>query len=481
MNDMSGVEVLNAAGGLAEAGGTVPVAEIGRPSTTSVRVSSGAYLALATILLLVSVWCFRSNLDTQAIVTWIIATLLVPLCSLLERVTFDGSELVCRGPASFFGEKVFGQPRRLALDRVESVESSLARTIRTGGRYYYRYRTEIRGDGQTIVFVSRGRAYRRMVREVFNRVPDEKLDFRSAELRDFLCEPEFLKMSLSILNFAPPSVLNSAPSILSTKFARARKGKAMKAEAIQGCSLERARALRLVANQLRVSGRLREAAEAFRRAAPGLKDDPSFVLEFARLLKSSSTGPGERTLAHRAVAALRLAASRSSEIPLLLTRIGETFVELGDTRRARGAFERALIVAPDTFRASLGLADIALRDGKLAHVIYQFHSAAREATDSAVVRFSEREATYFGNLNDDDEYLDRELLRMNWLENFERSRTASLRFAFGAVILAIAGPALDESLAGAGWMIASIATALWLLSVAGKRILSHRRTFTELA
>jgi len=70
-------------------------------------------------------------------------------------------------------------------------------------------------------------------------------------------------------------------------------------------------------------------------------------------------------------------------------------VDAGEIERARMIFEKVLQLDPAKYRASLGLADIALRDGKLAHVIHHFYNAARETDQPALVRFSEREATYF--------------------------------------------------------------------------------------
>src|SRR5205814_2064399 len=170
---------------------------------------------------------------------------------------------------------------------------------------------------------------------------------------------------------------------------------------------------------------------------PGLKNDPDVALEFARFLRSSAGLSRDKLLARRAVAGLRLAAIRAKGNPELLLRVGESMVETGEVDRARIIFEKALELDPAKYRASLGLADLALRDGKLAHVIHHYRNAARETTQTALVRFTEREATYFGLLNDDDAYLDAELSRISWLQNLDHFRNLALRVVTLGVIVAL--------------------------------------------
>jgi tetratricopeptide (TPR) repeat protein len=316
-----------------------------------------------------------------------------------------------------------------------------------------------------------------MIHELFCRISETKLDFKSIELRDFICEPERLRASLSTLNFASATVLDSAAATLFVRGRRNSSNTATGRETISSYTFDRAQALRLVANQLRITGRLRDAAEAFRRATPGLKHDPTLTLEFARLLQSSAGLSRNQIMARRSIAAFRLAAYRAKDNSALLLRIGESMVDAGEIERARKIFEKVLKLDPAKYRASLGLADIALRDGKLAHV----YNAARETDQPALVRFSEREAAYFKRLNDDDEYLDSELSRIGWLQNLEQFRNLALRVVTLGMILALLGPAVDETVAEVGWFIATIAITFWIIALSGRRWLSQRRRFRELA
>jgi tetratricopeptide (TPR) repeat protein len=446
-----------------------------------VHVSLGPYIATSLFFLFFSVWCFRDGSDLVALGFVTIAIVIIPLLSYFERIRFDGVTLVRSGIVSFCMRMIMGSRISLKVEDIERVESSALRTFRNGGRVYYRYRSEIVGRGLTFVIASGGKSYRRMVHELFCRISEAKLDLKSVELRDFICEPERLRASLSTLNFAPATVLDSATATLFVRGRRNSSNTATDRETISSYTFDRAQALRLVANQLRIIGRLRDAAEAFRRATPGLKNDPTLTLEFARLLQSSAGLSRNQIMARRSIAALRLAAHRAKENSALLLRIGESMVDAGEIERARTIFEKVLKLDPAKYRASLGLADIALRDGKLAHVIHHFYNAARETDQPALVRFAEREAAYFKRLNDDDEYLDSELSRINWLQNLEQFRNLALRVVTLGMILALLGPAVDETVAAVGWFIATIAITFWIIALSGRRWLSQRRRFRELA
>ena len=71
------------------------------------------------------------------------------------------------------------------------------------------------------------------------------------------------------------------------------------------------------------------------------------------------------------------------------------------------------------FRAALGLAEIALRESKLAYVIHHFSTANRVSETPALRRWTRGEVAYFSNLNNDDEYLEMEISRVNLLETLD--------------------------------------------------------------
>ena len=242
--------------------------------------------------------------------------------------------------------------------------------------------------------------------------------------------------------------------------------------------------LRAAANQLRIAGRLRESAEAFRRALLVMPNDSGLIYEFARLLRSQASALGQARLLSRARAALRLAVSReivnaSSEYQAgrLLNSMGETFLELGAAELAARAFRRALEINPRTFRAQLGLADVALRDGKLAHVIHHYNDAARIASDEALVRFARREADYYARLNDDEDYLAAELRRINWLQNAQRVQSLAARSGLASILLALVGPAISPMAGAMGLAFAISSIVAWAGTLLATRFLRPRRRF----
>src|SRR5439155_20754755 len=128
-----------------------------------------------------------------------------------------------------------------------------------------------------------------------------------------------------------------------------------------------------------------------------------------------------------ACAALRLAALRGPNDAGLLARIGESFLEYGDPLRAAKLFRRTLDIDENAYRAQLGLAEVALTHGKLAHVIHHYNDAARIAPDKATTSLARREADYYSRLNSDEDYLAAELRRMNWLEGANRVQRLTAR------------------------------------------------------
>jgi hypothetical protein len=176
----------------------------------------------------------------------------------------------------------------------------------------------------------------------------------------------------------------------------------------------------------------------------------------------------------RARAALRLACIRADKDIVLLPLIGESFLECGDAKQARVALKKAADVDSGNFKARLGLADIALRDGKLAHVIHHYHEAARVTSEQALARYARREADYYLRLNDDEDYLATELKRISWLQNITKVRRLAARTTNAGILLALVGGYLDPIASGLGWSLASSSLIAWVLTLLGIRLLFTR-------
>lgn len=444
-----------------------------RFTVASVRVSPGPYLALASVITFVAALLLRAQYDAGALGLIAAAWLIIPVLALSDRIVFDGTSLRRHGPLASLLKLLFGYRKQLAVDDFETVETQAVRTLRRGGRVRYRYRTQITGKGKEFVIVSGGRDYRKLVRELFPLIHESKLDNRSRDLRDYLNDPNFLNRKTQLSQLAPSDLLDVTR--LDFKLGRKLKRSADVTETPATAEeLERARLLRRLGNELRVSGRLREAGEAFRRALNVRPHGAWLIYDFARLLRSQASAQSDARLLSRARAALRLASIRAKNDVVLLPLIGESFLECGDARHARRALEKAVEIDSGNFKARVGLADIALREGKLAHVIHHYQEAARVSSEQALARYARSESDYYMQLNNDDDYLAAELRRINWLQSVTRIRRLALRVTNASVLLALVGGFIDPVAGSLGWSLASSALIVWLLTLLGTRILFTR-------
>ena len=158
----------------------------------------------------------------------------------------------------------------------------------------------------------------------------------------------------------------------------------------------------------------------------------------------------------------------------MLGRVGESFLEWGDPLRAAKLFRRTLDIDENAYRAQLGLAEVALTDGKLAHVIHHYNDAARIAPDKATTTLAQREADYYSRLNSDEDYLAAELRRMNWLEGANRIQRLTARVCFAAMLIALVGSSVDQVVAGLGWALASSSIIAWSGSLITRKLLGAR-------
>jgi tetratricopeptide (TPR) repeat protein len=435
-----------------------------------IRISPGGYFAAAALLTFASLLCLRTQRDLVALVlvagTWII----IPLLVLTNRLSFDGHTIARTGLAAMLIRLVRGRLQSLAVDDVERVEVATLRTLRRGGKVRYRYRVEIAGKGLSFVLASGGQEFRQMVRVLLPRISDHKLDARARELRDHLGEVRVVRREAAKLGIASTSVLEETSEAKRVDKYRV----ALSANDASAEDAERGSLLRKSANDLRISGFLQQSAEAFRRALLISPRSPWLIYEYARLLKSQASAFGDARLLGRACAALRLAATRGPTDALLLARVGECFLEYGDPLRAAKLFRRTLEIDEEAYRAQLGLAEVALSDGKLAHVIHHYNEAARLAPDKATATLGRREADYYSRLNNDEDYLAAELRRMNWLEGANRIQHLTARVSFAALLIALVGSSIDQVVAGLGWALASSSIIAWSGSLVIRKLLAGR-------
>jgi len=448
----------------------------------SVRVSPGSYLAAASVLTFGSALLLRSEQDIFALALLGFAWIVIPVLAFTDRIEFDGQALSRRGPAPFIQRLIAGRQKQLRIEDFEKVDTHALRTLRRRGRVRYRYRTQINGKNTEFTFASGGRNYREMISQLLPRLHQDKLDLRSLELRDYLCDPKALNREADGLHLASVDVLDSAT--LEFKLGRNKqkqeKGSgdsstAPAAETTVSVDRERAILLGALGNKLRVGGRLNQAREAFRRALIVAPGDARMIFDFARLLRSQASSLGDARLLSRARAALRLSEMRASDEPGLLALIGESFLEWGETARAQRSFQKAIDLEAGNFRSRVGLANLALRDGKLAHVIHQYREAARASSEKALAGYAKREADYYAHLNDDDDFLAVELRRINWLQYALRVRRLAARVTNASILVALISPYVESSLAGICWSLASSSLLAWVSSLFATKLLAPRR------
>ncbi|MDX6385787.1 MAG: hypothetical protein QOK48_3360 [Blastocatellia bacterium] len=448
-----------------------------RRKLAGIRISPSGYFAVAALLTFTALLCLRTNRDLAALVLVLATWSIIPLLVFTNRLSFDGHTISRTGVIALLIRLVRGRVQNLAVDDVERVEVATLRTLRRGGKVRYRYRVEIAGKGFSFVLASRGKDFRRMVHELLPRIGEFKLDARAGELRDYLADPKTVRAEAARLGIASSLVLeeiNDASRVDKYRAAAFATQAAPAADPESPAEVERAGRLRKAANDLRMAGCLQQSGEAFRRALLISPRSPWLIYEYARLLKSQASAFSDARLLGRACAALRLASMRGPHDAALLARIGESFLEYGDPFRASRLFRRSLELDENGYRAQLGLAEVALTDGKLAHVIHHYNDSVRIAPDKATATLARREAEYYSRLNSDEDYLAAELRRMNWLEGANRVQHLTARVSFAAMLVALVGSSVDQVVAGLGWAFASSSVIAWSGALLTRRLLASR-------
>jgi len=434
----------------------------------SIRVSPNSYFVALLMGSFFSAFCFYLGSDLGGVALFIVSWILVPFFAMNDHILFDGRRLTRSGLIPNLWSWLHSSRRRLRVSDIEQIETQAIRTMKRGGNVYYRYRTAVRGKGIQIAFASGGDEYRRMIGELLPRVSENVLDNRSIELRDHFADPKETLMKAEFEHIPSNEFLKNEA------LRRYRPTERLTREASED-DHERADYLRILANELRLNGYLPQALEAFRRALVIRPHDAKLLFEFARCLQSFAGAEHDRRLERKAVAAMRLAERRAGDNGDVLTRLGEAYFQAGEWRRAGVVFQRAIESVGVGFRSARGLAEIALREGKLAHVIHHFSTANRLAETPSLRRWTRTEADYFSNLNSDDEYMEMEISRVQLLETLDRSKQTSLRIAlFGFPAIFVGMLVEDALVANIGWAVSMIALLVWSGISVGIRTLSPR-------
>ena len=437
--------------------------------TPEIRVSPNSYFLVLFVFTFFSAFLIYLEFDQFALAFFGLSWILFPWLAWNDRICFDGKRLTRTGFLPRLWSWLNNEPNRLRLSDVEQIETQSLRALKRGGNVFYRYRTSFRGKGRSFVFASGGEDYRQMVGQIFPLAAEDVLDNRSIEIRDYLADPKETLMKAEFAKIPSADVLES--SLREAKNSNRKKLNSTDQE------IEKAEYLRVLGNELRLAGYLLQSLEAFRRALILTPANAWILYEFARCLHSFASSERDRQLQRKAFAMLRLAEKRADSNHLL-ARLGETYFQFGDLRRARSAFTKAFETANVSFRAIRGLAEVSLREGKIAHVIHHFSTAGRLAKTPALRRWTQNEIEYFSLLNDNEEYMEMEISRVNLLETLERSKKTSLQIALFGFPMILVGVVLEDNLiANMGWAVASVALLIWVGLIVSQKMFSSRIPF----
>ncbi|MFL6469078.1 MAG: tetratricopeptide repeat protein, partial [Pyrinomonadaceae bacterium] len=374
----------------------------------SIRAHAPSYVAVGFLSTFFAFLAFYLDFNWIGGVVLAIALICIPVFASTDMIVFDGRRLIRTGIIPRIWFKLHGLRSFLKVRNIEQVDTVTSGSLRYGGRVRILFRTTIYGNGPRIVFAGSGARYRRMVKALFGKLDVTILDIRSFELQKYVTEPREAIRIANELQIPASDVLEGA-----YKKVGQRKHETLEALDPRLSDSSKAAVLRNAANRLRMSGILVRAAEAFRRALRLEPNNAWLLFEFSRCLHLLAFVRRDRRLEHRAAAALRLAEKHAANDTELVERIAETYRQFGYSRRAANAYQSVVDRISDCFRSLIGLAEIALDEGKLAHVVHNFSAANRIAGTAALRRWTSAEAEYFSKLSEDDEYMELEVSRLN--------------------------------------------------------------------
>ena len=406
--------------------------------TISIRPGLVPYTLSAAVVMTVGSTLLKQGWPVAALACW---ALLAPIvvAAALDRIQFDGRTIRHRGPLAFLLTHLFRIRRELSISDIEAITTETTRVSFATGDARISYHTRIAGAGVDIVVRSHRSTYAQFIKALFRATGPHKLDPRSSEIFEY---------------FETGNALKGSP-VLKSDIA------AMPAPL-----------LRRIGNSLRLAGKLAQASSYFRVAYEKEPRNPQLLYEMSRFFHSSAQREDAKLL-QRSDACLRLASRLAGNEPDLLERIGEAFFERLDFKRASDCFRRALALDPARFRANVGLAEIALRDGKLAHVAH-FYNAAAASDDGALARMAGREARYYERLMGDDDFLEAELHRIRVSNQIRWARRLAAMTFFSAWLVGGIAGRFSSMVEDFGWAIMATSGLIWCAAMFTMRFFRRR-------
>ena len=448
----------------------------GKPAmrTIAVRIAPVNYLVVLLLSSFVSAFLLYIGRDTWALGLLAVAWAVVVFMALTDRIVFDGRRIRRTGIPFRLWAYLTATRDRIKISDVEMVQTSILRTIKRGSNLIYTYRTTIHGKGKTFTVHSNRGSYGDFIDAVLPGLKDDLLDRRSIELRDHYAERTAVRRMARAASIPSAEILEDSFSGRNVQSVTVPGGQAVP-------DPDRASFLHSLANQLRISGFLPQAVEAYRRAALMTPGNAVLLHDFALCLKSYAGLRRDARVERRAKAMMRLAERRAHDDGELLSRIGESYFQFGDWRRASAVFRKAVDRTGERFRTLIGLAEVSLHEGKIAHVIHNFTAACSIARTPGLKRWTRQELDYFSRLNDDEEYMELEISRLNLIDTLEAVKRSTLRIALIGFPAILFGILLEDRLvADIGWAVSLISLAVWAIAILGIHTLSARIPYDQL-
>jgi tetratricopeptide (TPR) repeat protein len=434
-----------------------------------IRVSPNNYLVSICLCAFFSALLFYIGYDKISFAFFFVSVIVIPILYFNDKIELKSDSIEYTGLLRFFWSKISENKIKLKISEIEQIETQAIRALKRGGTVFYRYRTSVRGNNTQFSFASGGENYRNFLHKLFPKVDDDVLDNRSIELRDYLIDSKEVLMKAAFAKIPSSEVLESSlEDFTNKKVFRSNTGQSSE-------DIEKSENLRQLANELRITGNLLQSLEVFRRALLISPKNALLLFEFSRCLNSYSGVEKNPKMYRRSKAALRLAQSRTIDNPKLLARIGESYFQNGELNRARFCFQKSIDNSEVSFRALRGLAEISLREGKIAHVIHHF-SKAKDSTDCSALEFwAEKEVEYFSKLNNNETYMEAEVQRIHLLETFRKHKAIALRITGLGLFIILLGNYFDIlTITNIGWAMSTISVIAWSCMFVGNNVLMER-------
>jgi tetratricopeptide (TPR) repeat protein len=445
---------------------------IGKRQAVFVRTPASGYLSVSFVISFFSSLLAYLEYAGFAAPLLFIAWGAIPLLWFTDKITFDGRRLRRTGLVPYLVARATGARDRLKVSDIERVETVVFHGIKRGRNVYFTYRTVVVGKNLRFVFSSRNRGFGELIKALLPRIDEDCLDNSSIDLRDYFAEKRESRMRARQSDIPSSDVLDGSFRDIHLE------SHVDTSESDDRSNIEKANQLRRLANELRLSGLLLQALEAFRRAAILRPRDAKLLFEFAECIRAVAGTESDGKLERKARAMMRLAERHAGNDSRLLSRIGESYFQVGDWRRAGIVFKRVIDAVGENFRTLRGQAELALREGKLAHVIHNFAAAEQLAATSSLRRWTQAEVDYFSHLNEDEEYLELEISRVNLLDTLDRTKRSSFRVnMIGFIAIALGLGLGDDLITDIGWAVSGISVLVWAVAMIMTRMLSPRIPF----